>query len=73
MLGAHGVDKGDVDFWALHPGGHRIVEVNRYMGLHCQKGHAAAVAPSSIVHRPLWHVVVGCGAGVDVGAGVLCM
>lgn len=27
MLGAHGVDKPDVDFWALHPGGHRIVEV----------------------------------------------
>ncbi|CAM9366673.1 unnamed protein product [Ectocarpus sp. 4 AP-2014] len=29
MLGAHGVDKGDVDFWALHPGGHRIVEETR--------------------------------------------
>lgn len=27
MLGAQGVDKSDVDFWALHPGGHRIVEV----------------------------------------------
>lgn len=28
MLGAQGVDKSDVDFWALHPGGHRIVEVS---------------------------------------------
>lgn len=30
MLGAHAVDKGDIDFWALHPGGHRIVEVSRH-------------------------------------------
>lgn len=30
MLGAHSVDKSDVDFWALHPGGHRIVEVSSY-------------------------------------------
>ncbi|CAN0403346.1 unnamed protein product, partial [Laminaria digitata] len=29
MLGAHGVDKGDIDFWALQPGGHRIVAVSR--------------------------------------------
>lgn len=28
MLGAQDVDKSDVDFWALHPGGHRIVEVS---------------------------------------------
>ena len=73
LLAAHGLGRADVDGWAVHPGGRRILEVvQRRLGL--GRGHVGPLVRGAAGPRQLLlgHRAAGAGAdarGRDRGAG----